>query len=352
MSDQNELLRTAVPLLQGWYASCRRELPWREVKNAYHIWISEIMLQQTRIAAVLEYYDRFLKALPDIPALAAVPEDELMKLWQGLGYYSRARNLRKTAQILTEQYGGQFPADHDAIRALPGIGDYTAGAIASIAFGLPAPAVDGNVLRVLTRLTADGRDISRESTKADFRARLAGVIPPDAPGEFNEALMELGETVCLPNGAPLCDLCPLRALCRARSEGLTEELPFKAQAKARRIEERKVFLLFYKNRVALRKRAEKGLLAGLWEFPNALRAEEDPLAREGIAVTAPPASCGKGKHVFSHIEWHMEGFIAEAAGPELPESWVWADRDELEHVYAVPNAFRFALEKAEEFMVS
>ena len=261
-----------------------------------------------------------------------------MKLWQGLGYYSRARNLQKAARQIVEEHGGLFPNTYDAIHALPGVGDYTAGAIASIAFGLPTPAVDGNVLRVVARITGDPGDISTPAMKKKVTAALAELIPVDAPGDFNQAMMELGATVCLPNGAPLCDHCPAASFCRAHLEDRTSELPVKAAKKARRVEERTVWLVFHGDKVALRRRPGRGLLAGLWEYPNELADGTDWLRQWGISGSAQRG--GTGKHIFSHIEWHMTAQILEAEGDALPEGWVWADRAELREVYAVPNAFQ------------
>lgn len=321
-----------IPLL-SWYNEEKRDLPWRRDPTPYHVWLSEIMLQQTRVAAVLDYYRRFLAALPTVADLAACGEDALMKLWQGLGYYSRARNLQKAAKVIMEDYGGVFPDHYAAIRALPGVGDYTAGAISSIAFGLPHPAVDGNVLRVVARLTADPSDIADPATKRAVTAALEDILPLNAPGDFNQALMELGATVCLPNGAPLCDRCPLRDLCEAHRRGLTASIPVKAPKKARRIEERDVYLIFWKDKVALRQRPEKGLLAGLWEYPNALSPSVSPIpGRTGFALTA--------KHVFTHIEWRMTAYTVEAETDKLPDGWVWADRQALAETYSVPSAFQ------------
>lgn len=328
-----ELEQLPIPLLL-WYRDNARDLPWRRQPTPYRVWISEIMLQQTRVAAVLDYYRRFLQAAPTVEDLAALPEDALMKLWQGLGYYSRARNLQKAARQIVEELGGVFPNTYEEIRALPGVGDYTAGAVASIAFGLPVPAVDGNVLRVVTRITGDEGEITAPAVKKRITAALAQVIPLDAPGAFNQALMELGATVCLPNGAPLCDRCPAADFCTARREERTGELPVKAAKKARRIEARTVFLIFWEKKVALRRRPGRGLLAGLWEYPNELSPAPCPV--EAAGLSGGPA----GKHIFSHIEWHMTAQIVEAASPELPEGWVWADRAALERDYAVPNAFQ------------
>ena len=325
-------------LLLQWYREHARTLPWRSHPTAYHVWISEIMLQQTRVAAVLGYYERFLQAAPTVEQLAALPEDQLMKLWQGLGYYSRARNLQKAAKEIVDHHGGQFPNTYDAIRALPGIGDYTAGAISSIAFGLPVPAVDGNVLRVMTRVWCDEGDITKQATKQRITQALAELIPVAAPGEFNQALMELGAMVCLPNGAPLCDQCPVRDLCQAHLQERTDQFPVKPSKKPRRIEQRTVFLFFHENKVALRRRPSKGLLAGLWEFPNELSGEiPSSWALSPTAVTFSAV----GKHIFSHIEWHMTALSAPLDSPTLPEGWVWASREELHTYYAVPNAFSF-----------
>ena len=331
------LQQLPMPLLL-WYREHARELPWRSHPTAYRVWISEIMLQQTRVAAVLDYYRRFLEAAPTVEALAALPEDQLMKLWQGLGYYSRARNLQKAARRIVEEQGGLLPNTYDAIRALPGVGDYTAGAIASIAFGLPTPAVDGNVLRVVARVTGDGDDISTPAMKKKITAALAELIPLDAPGDFNQAMMELGATVCLPNGAPLCDRCPAAAFCRARLEDRTGTLPVKAAKKARRVEERTVWLIFHGDKVALRRRPARGLLAGLWEYPNELADGTDWLQHWGLSGSVQRG--GTGKHIFSHIEWRMTAQMLEAEGDALPEGWVWADRAALREVYAVPNAFQ------------
>lgn len=338
-----ELEQLPIPLLV-WYKENARVLPWRSHPTPYRVWVSEIMLQQTRVAAVLDYYRRFLEAAPTAADLAALPEDHLMKLWQGLGYYSRARNLQKAARQITEEFGGTFPNTYDAIRSLAGVGDYTAGAIASIAFGLPVPAVDGNVLRVTARICGDSGDITTPAMKKKVTLALEQIIPVNNPGDFNQAMMELGATVCLPNGAPLCERCPAAGFCRAFLEGRTGELPVKAAKKARRVELRTVYLLYYGTCVALRRRPDKGLLAGLWEYPNELADGSDWPAAWGLAPAALEKA-GTGKHIFSHIEWHMTALAGELASPTLPDGWVWADRTALRDIYAVPNAFRFVSDK-------
>ena len=329
----NPLELLPIPLIQ-WYHENARVLPWRSDPKPYHVLVSEIMLQQTRVAAVLGYYARFMEALPTVADLAAVEDGRLMKLWQGLGYYNRARNLKKAAVKIMDDFGGAFPSRYEDILTLPGVGEYTAGAVASIAFGIPVPAVGGNVLRVVSRLTGDAADIMKPETRRRMGAALRAVMPTEAPGDFNQALMELGATVCLPNGAPVCGRCPAADFCTARREERTGELPVKTPKKERRVEERTVFLIFFGKKVALRRRAERGLLAGLWEYPNELSPASCPV--EALAVESGCA----GKHIFTHIEWRMTAQVIQAASEELPEGWVWAGRTELGRDYAVPNAFQ------------
>ena len=288
------------PALLNWFYENQRVLPFRTDPSPYHVWLSEIMLQQTRVSAALPYYERFLAALPDIPALAACEEEKLNKLWEGLGYYSRVRNLQKAARIVCEQYGGELPADYDAIRALPGIGDYTAGAICSISFGIPVPAVDGNVLRVFSRLYNDPGVITDPAVKKAFTARVMEHQPPAAPGDYNQALMELGALVCVPNGAPLCEQCPLARLCQARAAGTALSLPQKAAPKARKLEDLTVALVESPAGFLIQQRPEKGLLAGLWQ----------PLLWEGAAMTAEQLSAALtalGIHGITEVQAHPQG---------------------------------------------
>ena len=322
-----------IPLLE-WYRDNARTLPWREDPTPYHVWLSEIMLQQTRVAAVFGYYQRFLEAAPDVAALAALDEERLMKLWQGLGYYNRARNLQAAARQIMTEHGGVFPSDYASVRALKGVGDYTAGAICSIAFGQPVPAVDGNVLRVVSRITGDAGDITTPAMKKRVTEALAAVIPVECPGAFTQAMMELGAMVCLPNGAPLCGRCPARGFCTALQEERIGSLPVKAPKRARRVGERTVWLILREGRVALRRRPDKGLLAGLWEYPN---GTEDALP-EGITPEKIEFGC-TAKHIFTHIEWHMTARIVTAADDSLPAGWVWANSRELTERYAIPGAF-------------
>ena len=334
--------------LLGWYDRSARVLPWRSDPTAYHVWISEIMLQQTRVSAVLPYYERFLRALPDTAALAAAEEGQLLKLWEGLGYYNRARNLQKAARMVMEEFGGRFPETYEEIRRLPGVGEYTAGAVASIAFGQRVSAVDGNVLRILARITGDEGDILDAKVKARFRGWVEEILPPTRCGDFNQALMELGAVVCVPNGAPRCEDCPAAALCRAKAEGAWERLPVKKKKAPRRREELTVFVLLRGGEMALRRRKDQGLLASLWEFPNVPGTLDeagaaDQLARWGLTVKAWRRQV-RAKHIFTHVEWHMTGYVAEAAG-EGPADFCWTGRDALSR-RAVPSAFSKMMDAA------
>jgi A/G-specific adenine glycosylase len=336
--DYEARLQQAVFPLLNWFHENARTLPWREEPTPYRVWVSEIMLQQTRVAAVLGYFARFMEALPTVEALAHVEEDTLLKLWQGLGYYNRARNLQKAARQIVYEREGVFPDRYEDLLTLAGVGDYTAGAIASIAFGQAVPAVDGNVLRVVTRLTGDFGDITKPETKQRIRAALQAVMPLDMPGTFNQGLMELGALVCLPNGAPDCGHCPWQGLCVAHRDDLTDSLPVKAPKKARRLEQRTVYLIFHQGRVALRRRPGRGLLSGLWEYPNEL-TEGGPQPEDWGLAVADQAVGSSGKHIFTHIEWHMTARLLRLADDALPEGWVWADKADLLERYAIPNAF-------------
>lgn len=339
--ERKERIEKLPGALLPWYARCGRALPWREDPSPYHVWVSEIMLQQTRIEAVKPYYARFLQELPDIASLAAADSEHLQKLWEGLGYYSRVRNLHAAAQQIIEKYNGVFPEEYSDIRALRGIGEYTAGAIASICFNRPTPAVDGNVLRVLSRITGDPRPVTDEKTKAAVRAELAAVYPAGHCGAFTQALMELGETVCIPGGAPGCAGCPCRGFCASRDGGWLN-LPVKAEKKARREEQLTVFILHCGSFTAIRKRESTGLLAGLWEFPNVpgTLTEEDALQQVQRWGCKPEALEDKrrGKHVFTHVEWNMQCYTVCCR--EMPEMFTWPDTDELTRSIALPTAFR------------
>ncbi|MBQ3133013.1 MAG: A/G-specific adenine glycosylase [Clostridia bacterium] len=336
-------LHSGVPALLDWYCAVRRPLPFRENPTPYRVWVSEVMLQQTRIEAAIPYFERFMDALPTVADLAATDEDRLLKLWEGLGYYSRVRNLQKAAQQVMERHGGELPADYDQLLALSGIGEYTAGAIASIAYGLPVPAVDGNVLRVFARLTAHRGDVLKPAVRRELREVVCAVLPKDAPGLFNEAVMELGETVCLPNTQPHCEVCPLSAVCAAHAAGIEAELPTRAAPKPRRIEQRTVVCVTTDEptpRVWLRKRPATGLLAKLWEFPQVegtLSAAEAAAAFDLQPKTTeqlPPA-----KHVFSHLEWQMTGVHLTVAPFDPPAGTVLVTAEEQRTGHALPGAF-------------
>ncbi len=327
------------PLLE-WYQQNARKLPWRDHPTPYQTWVSEIMLQQTRVEAVKGYYQHFLQEIPDIPALAAVPEDKLLKLWEGLGYYSRARNLQKAARVVTKQHGGCLPASYQSLLTLPGIGSYTAGAIASIAFGVPVAAVDGNVIRVIARLLAFDGDSTLQDIKTEIAEKLTKLIPADTPGMFNQAMMELGATVCLPNGMPKCGVCPIRQSCRGWELGIADHLPIKPKKKPRRIEEKTILLLFWQGKVAIRKRQTKGLLAGLWEFPWVDGLLSPKEAAEKYAFAAKEARrLGEGKHIFTHVEWRMNGAALWLEAPLAADEMIWIPPKELESHYPIPSAF-------------
>ena len=339
---KEERLKAMVSPLLFWFENNARVLPWRQEPTPYRVWVSEIMLQQTRVEAVKPYFERFMRALPDVAALAAAPEEKLLKLWEGLGYYNRVRNMQKAAVTVMEEYGGEMPASYEELLKLKGVGSYTAGAISSIAFGIPVPAVDGNVLRVISRLTASREEISRQTVKAQMEKDLKSAMPQDGAGDFNQALMEIGALICVPGGAPKCTLCPLNTLCLACREGLTEEIPVKAAKKGRRVEEKTVFLIEYNGSIAICKRPDTGLLAGLYEYPNTDGALKQDEAREYLLSQGetdftmeplPPA-----KHIFSHVEWHMQGYCVRLSG-KRGDSFLYADAEALQNEYAVPAAF-------------
>lgn len=338
---QSSLKQIIQPLIE-WFENNKRELPWRLDRDPYHVWISEIMLQQTRIEAVIRYYARFMDALPDVKSLAAVDDDALMKLWEGLGYYSRARNLKKAAQKIMSDFGGRFPNTYADIITLPGIGEYTAGAIASICFDEAVPAVDGNVLRVITRVTADKANVLLPETKKRITAMLKEIMPPQS-GAFNEGLMELGENVCLPNGAPSCKSCPIRQYCAAYRENLTDVIPVRVKAIKRRSADKTVFLIRTADgRIAIEKRPDKGLLSGLYQLPNidGYYSEKELcniLSDWGLRVTQL-RHLKDAKHVFTHIDWFMKGVSVTVEGPN--DCFLWVTEDELKSAYPLPTAFQ------------
>ncbi len=329
-----------IELLMQWYPDHHRDLPWRATRDPYAIWVSEIMLQQTRVAAVIPYYERFLAELPDVASLAAVSDDRLNRLWQGLGYYSRARNLKKAANEMLIHFGGRMPETYEGLLTLSGVGSYTAGAIASIAFSERVPAVDGNVLRVYARLMNDPSDVADPAVRTRVFDTLKARMPDD-PGMFNQAMMELGATVCVPNGAPDCAACPLASVCRARAAGTERLLPNKRPKKPRTVEQRTVFALYDSGAPLLQKRPNKGLLAGLYELPNVSGTLSTEQAAETLSAwKLHPVGAVQSyfaKHVFTHIEWHMRVYCMDVAG-EGVKDFTRSDGSQ-----SIPTAFSVCL---------
>ncbi len=339
------MLKQIVKPLLSWYDGHARVLPWRENRHPYRVWVSEIMLQQTRVEAVKPFFERFIKALPDVKSLAECPEEELLKLWEGLGYYNRVRNMQKAAQTVMEQYDGAFPADYEKLLSLPGIGHYTAGAIGSIAFDIPMPAVDGNVLRVLARVKASYEDILKQSVKSSMEKEVRKIIPADRAGDFNQALIELGAIVCVPNGKARCGACPLAFCCMAREKGIVDELPKKKAKKERRLEQKTVLVLREGDRVGIRKRSAKGLLAGMYELPNleGFLGENEVLEwirKQGLSPLRILPLAG-AKHIFSHVEWQMTGYAVSLEETEHMDrdGLFFTDAKETEEKYPIPAAF-------------
>ena len=333
----------------AWYDQGHRDLPWRRTQDPYRIWISEIMLQQTRAETVVSYYERFLARYPTVQDLASAPEEELLKAWEGLGYYSRARSLQKAAKAIVSQYDGQLPADLNKLRALPGVGDYTAGAIASIAFGIPAAAVDGNVERVLCRWDAITDEVGTPAVRRQIAARAQALVPRDRPGAFANAMMEMGATMCTPKN-PKCLLCPFREGCMGFAQGIAQELPHKAKKKAQRVENRAVLLVFCDNRVLIVKRQEK-LLGGLFVFPDVLE-ESDPArlcrALEALGIRAAyDEKLGHARHVFTHLIWEMDVHAVVADEMTQVPGGQWVTRQELAAL-PLPTAVKAARQWAME----
>lgn len=340
--DSEKRTWIASRLLQ-WYGENKRMLPWRQEPTPYHVWVSEIMLQQTRVEAVKPYYTRFLEAFPTIRDLAMAEEEKLMKLWEGLGYYSRARNLQRAAKVVVEEYGGELPPDYQKLLKLPGIGPYTAGAIASIAFALPQAAVDGNVLRVFSRILEYDEDISLNASKKEITKEVEETLPVDFPGDFNQAVMELGATVCLPNAKPKCQQCPLIEACLAHQNGRELSYPVKSPKKDRITVDLDVFFICCGDGVLLSKRPSTGLLAGLWQLPNRERQEESIFSLL-VDLSIPKGNVvflGKAKHIFTHREWQMDGYYVEAQPPlTLPKGYCILSPEKIQAEFALPSAFR------------
>ncbi len=342
MRTEEQVLIAMFEALIPWYEAHKRELPWRQDREPYHVWLSEIMLQQTRVEAVKEYYRCFLTTLPTIADLAEAPEEQILKLWEGLGYYNRVRNLQKAAQTICADYAGVFPSEYAQIRSLSGIGDYTAGAIASICFDAPTPAVDGNVLRVYSRLLADDANIDLQTTKKRITRKLQETYPQKNPGIATQALMELGATVCVPNGAPRCDVCPVAEICQARKQDTWRNLPVRSEKKKRKIVDKTVFILLTEDTVALHKRSTSGLLAGMWEFPNVdAKLDKQAAVTQVTGWQAEPLDLlmqTSYTHIFSHVEWHMTAYYIRCR--KTNKKWKWVTKESLDETYALPSAFR------------
>ena len=313
--------------LLHFYDTSKRILPWRDNKIPYYIWVSEIMLQQTRVETVIPYFNRFIKALPTISDLANVDEDSLLKLWEGLGYYNRARNLKKAAIKILEEFKGIMPESKEELESLPGIGPYTSGALLSIAYDKQVAAVDGNVLRVFSRFYQIEENIKNPKTKAIIKVLVEDSLPPFRNGDYNQAIMEVGATICIPNGRPLCETCPLKEECVAYKNNMQMEIPVKSKMKARRIEKKTIYIYKYKNLFAIRKRPDTGLLASMYEFINVDGHIKEPLRK-----------LANSKHIFSHIEWHMIAYIKEVDIKN--KDYIWVSKEEIEFKYSIPNAFK------------
>ncbi len=342
-----ELNHEFTKTLMRWFTTNQRDLPWRADKEPYHVWVSEIMLQQTRVEAVREYYLRFMKELPTVADLAAADEESLLKLWQGLGYYNRIRNMHKAAKTVMEDLDGQFPATFAGIKALSGIGEYTAGAIGSICFDLQVPAVDGNVLRVMSRLLEDGSDIKAAATKKQMGETLQKLYPSENCGDFTQGLIELGALICVPNGEPKCDLCPVAEFCKAREHGTVMQYPVKSRKKPRKEIKKSVFVLRCHDKVAVVKRRNSGLLAGLYEFPNVDGAEHLTLDEAVAQVEfwgCEPVNLtreSRYRHIFTHVEWDMKGYYFDVNVTNSEFKWVTIEQ--MEEEVPLPSAFGYFL---------
>ncbi len=356
LNMKHSQMKGIVAPLLDWYDKNKRCLPWRADREAYHIWVSEIMLQQTRVEAVIPYYERFMAHLPAVTALASCDDEELFKLWEGLGYYSRARNLKKAAQEICTKYQGIFPSKFEEILGLPGIGAYTAGAISSIAFEEPRAAVDGNVLRVITRLTQDDREITDAKFRAEITEVLERVYPQTGRGEFTQSLMELGAVVCVPNGKPKCEVCPLASLCGAYQNNTQAQYPVKKKKAPRKIEQKTILIIKYQDKIAIGKRKSKGVLSGMWELPNLdgkLTKEQilQWLSEQKFTVKEiqKMADTGKAlKHIFTHIEWHMTCWRIKCESVANENGFTWVTAMQLENEIALPTAFKKVYQKMQK----
>ncbi len=344
MEDKAYQVKEFQDQLLKWYKKEARVLPWRANPDPYKVWVSEIMLQQTKVETVIAYFERFMSRIPTIQALSKIREDDLLKLWQGLGYYNRAINLKKAAQIIVERFNGQIPSHIKDLQSLPGIGPYSSGAIASIAFGTRTTAIDGNVLRVIARITANSGDIGQQSTKKQIERSVQDLLPLEDVGDFNQALMELGAIICLSKEVPKCNKCPVCAFCQAFQKGITLKIPVKVNKKKRKIERKTVFVIFWADRLALRKRANVGLLANLWELPNVeghLGKEQCKKEINNLGISIKKMIKMKpSRHLFTHLEWQMSAYFVFALEVKDPSVLKWASKEEIDLYYSIPSAFK------------
>ncbi len=343
--EQQDVLRKSAEPLCAWYQENARDLPWRRDRDPYHVWVSEVMLQQTRVEVVREYYDRFLEIFPTVQELAQADEEQVHKAWEGLGYYTRAKNLRLTAKEICRSYGGEFPRSFEELRGLPGVGDYTAGAICSISFGQPVAAVDGNVMRVTERLQDSFGEIERLGVKRRMMEELGDAYPKDDGarcGILTQAIMELGATVCIPNGEPHCDVCPLRELCRSWKNQTYHLLPVRKPKAPKKKVPVTVMIMCYNGYYAVCQRPLYGLLAGLWEFPNLeQRMTDQEVIHQAETWGCKPVSITRTLdqiHVFTHRQWEMKGYYIECENPS--NLFQWKRMAEIQAKLTVPSAFQ------------
>lgn len=342
---------TISTLLLAWYDLHARTLPWRGIHDPYRTWVSETMLQQTRVETVLGYYDRFLTRFPTVADLAAAPEDDVLKMWEGLGYYSRARNLHKGAKQVMNEYDGVIPSDAEALRKISGIGPYTAGAIASIAFDQPVPAVDGNVIRVVSRVKGIRENVGIPSVRRALEGEAAALVPAQRPGDFNQAVMDLGATICVP-GTPACEKCPLQSVCDAFAAGDAEDLPVLPRKNPPKVLDYAVCLIFSGDRVLMRQRTE-AMLRGLWVFPMTegnctLRQIPSTVKKLTRLIVSQVAAAGEAKHVFTHQIWQMKLYTMHAPeDAQAPAGYRFVPAEELDSL-AIPTAVKAALKVVRE----
>lgn len=329
--------------LLNWYTQNARSLPWRFNKDPYRILVSELMLQQTRVDTVIPYYERFMKEVPTIFALAQISDEKLLKLWQGLGYYSRAKNLKRAAIEVVERFDGKIPQNYKEVLALPGIGTYTAGAVLSIAFDKKITAVDGNVIRVISRIAENDGDVKDPNMKKKTVAVVEALLPDTRVGDFNQALMELGATICFPRAKAQCAKCPVQQFCKAYEKGRVHEIP-QSKSMKRRIENKTLFFIHFQQKIAMRQRSQQGLLAGMWEFPHAegeLTVEESKaVLSKWHIIPKKMIELKRAKHIFTHVEWHMKAYTVFVDSILDDDLFSFKTKTEIQEKVAVPSVFK------------